>query len=218
MPLVSLRAYARHRGVTLGAVQTAIKAQRITTIDGKIDPEKADAEWTANTHNRGVRRGPSEPQLTPSDSKQRKPVNNTEPEAAKPEAHRKRGRPRKIQQQPAAQHDDSDPDDEPTANDDEPLPPGKKPPRSPRSIQEERLWNEYYTRCKLALEVKQKEGELVPVAQVEKDWFNLCRTVRDNLLNLANRLSTEIASCSDAHTVHEKLTGEIETILRDLSK
>jgi hypothetical protein len=47
---VSLRAYARMRGVTLGAVQKAIKAKRITpNPDGTIDPERANRDWERNT-------------------------------------------------------------------------------------------------------------------------------------------------------------------------
>lgn len=47
--LIGLRAYARRRGVSLGAVQKAIKSGRITTINGKIDPEVADIQWGRNT-------------------------------------------------------------------------------------------------------------------------------------------------------------------------
>lgn len=47
---MSYRAYARHRGVSPEAVSKAVKAGRITTgSDGKIDPERADREWEANT-------------------------------------------------------------------------------------------------------------------------------------------------------------------------
>ena len=47
---VSLRAYARMRGVTLVAVQKAIKSRRITpNPDGTIDPERANQEWDRNT-------------------------------------------------------------------------------------------------------------------------------------------------------------------------
>ena len=47
---VSIRAYARLRGVSHTAVQKAIKAGRITVNpDGSIDPEKADREWTRNS-------------------------------------------------------------------------------------------------------------------------------------------------------------------------
>ncbi len=47
---LSIRAYARHRGVSHVAVQKAIKAGRIPAEpDGTIDPVKADAAWTRST-------------------------------------------------------------------------------------------------------------------------------------------------------------------------
>jgi len=50
MPLLSLRAYAKHRGVSLAAVQKAVHSGRITpTADGLIDSDRADAEWNAKT-------------------------------------------------------------------------------------------------------------------------------------------------------------------------
>jgi hypothetical protein len=50
MAIVSLRGYARHRSVSLRAVQKAIQSGRIrTTADGKIDTEQADAAWGRNT-------------------------------------------------------------------------------------------------------------------------------------------------------------------------
>ena len=50
MAALSLRAYAKHRGVTLKAVQKAIESGRIhTTSDGKLDVSQADAEWARNT-------------------------------------------------------------------------------------------------------------------------------------------------------------------------
>lgn len=50
MAAVSLRAYAKHRGVTLKAVQKAIQSGRIrTTADGKIDAGEADSDWERNT-------------------------------------------------------------------------------------------------------------------------------------------------------------------------
>lgn len=47
--LISLREYARRRGISLMAVQRAISTGRITTVDGKIDPAQADREWLENT-------------------------------------------------------------------------------------------------------------------------------------------------------------------------
>ncbi len=47
---MSLRAYARHRGVALSAVQKAIATGRIhPEPDGSIDPAKADAQWDRHT-------------------------------------------------------------------------------------------------------------------------------------------------------------------------
>jgi hypothetical protein len=47
---LSIRAYAKHRGVTEGAVRKAIKQGRISKKDnGKIDPNLADKEWSKNT-------------------------------------------------------------------------------------------------------------------------------------------------------------------------
>ncbi len=47
---LSIRAYARHRGLSDAAVRKAIKAGRITPEpDGTIDPKKADAQWGRQT-------------------------------------------------------------------------------------------------------------------------------------------------------------------------
>lgn len=47
---LSIRAYARHRGVTDTAVHKAIRAGRITPeADGTLDAAKADAEWSRNS-------------------------------------------------------------------------------------------------------------------------------------------------------------------------
>ena len=47
---VSIRAYARHRGVSHVAVMRAIKAGRIPAeADGTIEPAKADAAWQRST-------------------------------------------------------------------------------------------------------------------------------------------------------------------------
>lgn len=53
MQRLSIRAYARHRGVSNTAVHQAIKTGRISQeSDGRIDPDKADEQWERNTHSR----------------------------------------------------------------------------------------------------------------------------------------------------------------------
>jgi len=48
--LMGYREYARHRGVTLGAVQKALRDKRISaTVEKKIDPSIADRDWQVNT-------------------------------------------------------------------------------------------------------------------------------------------------------------------------
>jgi len=50
MPILSLRAYSRHRAVALSAVQRAIESGRISTLpDGRVNSEVADREWEENT-------------------------------------------------------------------------------------------------------------------------------------------------------------------------
>ena len=50
---VSIRAYARHRGLSDTAVHKALKTGRITAeADGSIDIERANREWQLNTSHR----------------------------------------------------------------------------------------------------------------------------------------------------------------------
>ncbi len=52
---ISLRGYARHRGVTLKAVQKAIARKRIKLEpDGTVDAARADRDWAANSDVAGV--------------------------------------------------------------------------------------------------------------------------------------------------------------------
>jgi hypothetical protein len=56
---VSIRAYARHRGVVKSAVEKAIRTGRITpTPDGMIDPSQADADCERKTAQRPSHRNP----------------------------------------------------------------------------------------------------------------------------------------------------------------
>lgn len=50
--LLTKSAYARHRGCDEKAVRKAIIEGRISSIDGKIDPEVADIQWARNTRAR----------------------------------------------------------------------------------------------------------------------------------------------------------------------
>ena len=61
---LSIRAYARHRGVSHVAVLNAAKAGRIPLEpDGTVDPTKADAAWQRSTE--PDRREPAQERLKP---------------------------------------------------------------------------------------------------------------------------------------------------------
>jgi hypothetical protein len=54
MPELSIRGYAKHRGVSHTAVEKAIQQGRIrTTASGMIDAEEAARDWSRNTAGRG---------------------------------------------------------------------------------------------------------------------------------------------------------------------
>lgn len=54
--LMSQAEYARHRGCSKVAVGKAVKAGRISLVNGQIDPEVADIQWQRNTRSRVSRK------------------------------------------------------------------------------------------------------------------------------------------------------------------
>jgi hypothetical protein len=56
--LITQADYAKRRGVSQVAVHKAVKAGRITLIDGRIDPAVADIQWQANTRTRAASKPP----------------------------------------------------------------------------------------------------------------------------------------------------------------
>lgn len=54
--LMTQAEYAVHRGVSAVAVHKAVKAGRISLIEGKIDPAVADIQWAHNTRPRADRK------------------------------------------------------------------------------------------------------------------------------------------------------------------
>jgi len=96
MPLVSIRQYARDKGVSHTAVQKRVKHGKIRLIDGKIDPAKADADWEQNRdelqQQRGARSTGKPKAQPPVASAERKPPARESQQDGKslPEAQRMR--------------------------------------------------------------------------------------------------------------------------------
>jgi pyruvate/2-oxoglutarate dehydrogenase complex dihydrolipoamide acyltransferase (E2) component len=156
MPLLSLRAYAKHRGVSLAAVQKAIHSGRITpNTDGLIDSDRADAEWNAKTR-------PGQ------------------------------------QQAKAAAAVPRDPSEAPAA--------GLDYFRA-RAIRESYL-------ARLAkIEFEERIAKVVDRDEVQVAAFTRGRVVRDNMLNIADRVAATLAAESDVDRVHRILSDEIRTAL-----
>ncbi len=163
MPVLSLRAYAKHRGVSHAAVQKAIRSGRIATnADGLIDSDRADAEWNAKTRP-GQRRAPRAAQAVPL------------PEPFRPE------------------------------------PAGGLDYFRARAVRENYL-------ARLAkIEFEEKTAKLISRDEVQVAAFTKARTVRDNMLNIPDRLAATLAAETDADKVHQILTGEIRKALDELA-
>ncbi len=157
MALLSLRAYAKHRGVSLAAVQKAVHSGRISpNPDGLIDSERADAEWSAKTR-------PGQRRAQPAPPAAREPA-----EAAGA---------------------------------------GGLDYFRARAIRESYL-------ARLAkIEFEERIAKLINRDEVQVAAFTRGRVVRDNLLNIADRLAATLAAESDVDKVHRILSDEIRMAL-----
>jgi hypothetical protein len=161
MPLLSLRAYAKHRGVSLAAVQKAIRSGRIAAnADGLIDSDRADTEWNANTR-------PGQRRATPA-----APV---------------------------------------TAE------PAEAPVAAGLDYFRARAIRENYMARLAKIEFEEKTAKLISRDEVQVAAFTKARTVRDNLLNIPDRLAATLAAETDVDKVHQLMTGEIRKALDELA-
>jgi len=76
---------------------------------------------------------------------------------------------------------------------------------------------EVYRAERERLRLLQEKGELVVAADVKKEVTTLMRTVRDNMMSIPDRVSSQLAALTDIHQVHQLLDNEIRTALRMLA-
>jgi len=69
----------------------------------------------------------------------------------------------------------------------------------------------------LEIKAKVEAGKYVDIDEVKVAAFNRARIVRDNLLNIPDRLSAVLAAESDAKRVHALLAAEIRRALEELT-
>jgi len=187
---LSIRAYARHRGVSHVAVKKAIDTGRISQLpDGTIDPVVADAQWVANT--------------TPT----RRSVANVVSDKPAPQVSAPA---REIPQASAAT---------PTRLQREaPEVPTPALSSGGTSLLQARTVNEVVKAQTNKVRLARLKGELVDRSQAVAHVFKLARAERDAWLNWPARISSQMAAGLgvDAHVLHVALDAAVRQQLQDL--
>lgn len=182
---VSIRAYARHRGVSHTAVAKAIKTHRISVLPGGgIDPVTADREWLANTD-------------------QTKPSNSIIGSAsrAKPDALAVAAPPSPItpiasavQQAPAAQE-----------------PAGAQ---GGLNYAQNRALREAYLARLARLDYEQRSGKLINADEVKVAWFKVISEAKTKLLSVGSKSKALIPHLSpdDVGIIDQLIRDALEEV------
>ena len=86
-----------------------------------------------------------------------------------------------------------------------------------QSLAESQRQKALYDAAIRKLDLEERSGESLKKEDVEKEYFEIARRVRDAILNVPNRISAEITSMTDVHLVSEKITTELTSALEELS-
>ncbi len=187
---ISIRAYARERGVSDTAVRKAIKVGRITPEpDGTINSATADAQWLNNT-DQALQR------------KQQPEARQAQP--PRPEVQPERPPTRTFRQ-------DAGPPPTPT-----PAPAAS----SGTALLQARTANEVLKAQTNKVRLARMKGELIERSQAMAQVFKLARAERDAWLNWPTRVSAQLASnlAVDAHTLHVLLEAAVREHLSELGE
>ena len=97
--------------------------------------------------------------------------------------------------------------------------PGEQPTsRRPTSLADAMLRVTFQREVKLELENMKARGQLLDAAEERRRDFECARTVRDNILNVPDRLAAELAAESDPGRVHRRLDDELRAALEVLAE
>jgi hypothetical protein len=188
MALVSLRAYARHRGVSLRAVQKAIASGRIEkTPTGQVDTEVADRQWQSRTAPRPVAAQQNRPPQSQPRQSGRGDVSQ-EPESNLVAHNQPRYESR-----------------------------GDLPATSSLDYSRARAVNETYRAKLTKIEFEERSEKLVSRDEVRVAAHNKYRIFRDAMLNIPDRVAAVVASEGDSAKVHHILTTEIRRALQEFA-
>lgn len=85
-------------------------------------------------------------------------------------------------------------------------------------LNESRARREHYQAELSKLQVAQQRKELVPADEVKKEAFQIGRSIREALANLADRLSHQLAGETDPAVIHQLLSDEHRDALLALAE
>jgi hypothetical protein len=190
LALLSGRKYADHRKVSHTAVQKAIREGRISTVDGKIDPKIADAEWDSRT-------ALDKPSNSVVGSPKHRRGKNEAPAPALDETTILRTAER-AGRKGGGNGDGSN-------------------VSSAIAYADARADRET-ARARLAeLELQEARRILVRADEVEAAAFGSSRKARDKLLSMPNRIASKLAAVDDADEIKRLLLDEIELVCYELA-
>jgi hypothetical protein len=86
------------------------------------------------------------------------------------------------------------------------------------TINQSRQYKEAYRARMARLDYEEKSGKLIDVEKVKAQAFNTGRSIRDALLNIPDRVASELAAETDAARVHALLTADIREALNALAE
>lgn len=86
-----------------------------------------------------------------------------------------------------------------------------------KTYQDARALRELYQMRLTRLELGQKEGELVPLAEVTTAAYDAARRARDLLLQMADRLAPEVAPVTQVPACHALIMREVTRACEELS-
>jgi hypothetical protein len=180
--LICITEYARHRGVSLAAVQHAVQRGRIHRHpDGMIDTDRADREWEQNTLHSNAR---YDQRGVP---KKKRAGDCLQPLVASRHVHAGRH----GAEQDAAELDSA----ERLATG-----PDFNKARAAKEIFEARIKK---------LDYEERLGNLVSRKSVEVEAFTAFRILRDACFNIPDRISAQIAAETETTVVYELLSAEL---------
>lgn len=84
------------------------------------------------------------------------------------------------------------------------------------TFQQARTLREAYMARLAKLEFDEKSGLLVKAEAVKNEAFKVARIVRDNMLNIPDRIAAELANETNQFKIHQRLTAEIRRALEDM--